>query len=153
MKGGAEASVRTTTVSVNALVMYADGAFRHSPLYVLSMSVTNISHRRTGQHPFAGSNRVLPKWRTPIVFTRPRQGEKHINELYCTHLLPHPKCISGRWILVPFGDTNVLSFARINVVSVQILGGKLPPDPLSRDVCHYPVTDININIVKNNKCV
>ena len=41
-----------------------------------------------------------------------------------------PKCISGRWILVPFRDTvcqtNVLSFARINVVSARILG-QLPP--------------------------
>ena len=25
------------------------------------------SHRRTGQHPFGGSNRVLPEWRTQIV--------------------------------------------------------------------------------------
>ena len=34
--------------------------------------------------------------------------------------------ISGRWIRAPFGDTvsqtNVLSFARINVVSARILG-------------------------------
>ena len=55
-----------------------------------------------------------------------------------SHLLPHPKRISGRWILVPFGDTvsqtNVLSFARINVVAARIggsnlpeLGGQLPP--------------------------
>ena len=25
------------------------------------------NHRRTGQHPFGGSNRVLPEWRTQIV--------------------------------------------------------------------------------------
>ena len=28
-------------------------------------------HRRTGQHPFGGSNRVLPEWRTQIVCSRP----------------------------------------------------------------------------------
>ena len=27
----------------------------------------NRSHRRTGQHPFGRSNRVLPEWRTQIV--------------------------------------------------------------------------------------
>ena len=48
-----------------------------------------------------------------------------------------PEHISGRWILVPFGDTvsqtNVLSFARINAVSALILGDQLSlPDPLSR---------------------
>ena len=39
--------------------------------------------------------------------------------------------MSGRWKLVPFGDTvsqtNVLSFARLNVVPAQILGGQLRP--------------------------
>ena len=52
-------------------------------------------------------------------------------------LLPYPKRFSGRWILVPFGDTfsqtNVLSFARINVVSPRIEGGvNCPPDSPSR---------------------
>ena len=28
-------------------------------------------HRRCGQHPFGGSNRVLPEWRTQIVCSRP----------------------------------------------------------------------------------
>ena len=61
-------------------------------------------------------------------------SEKKITMSYCT-LLPHPKLISGRWILVPFGDsvsqTHVLYFARINVVSARILGGQLPPSLLT----------------------
>ena len=52
-------------------------------------------------------------------------------------LLPHPKHISGRWILVPFGDTvsqtNVLSFARINVVVARIGGSTDPPIPYAYD--------------------
>ena len=48
-------------------------------------------------------------------------------------LLSNPKCIPGRWILVPFGDTvsqsNVLSFARINVVS-NWGGGATDPRPV-----------------------
>ena len=51
--------------------------------------------------------------------------------------LTHPKRISGRWILVQFGDTvsqtNVLIFARINMSYLPELGGQLPPpDPPSR---------------------
>ena len=101
---------------------------------------------RTGQHPFGGSNRVLPEWQTQIVCQAAPPGRKKIIMYYCRAyffdrltcpLLLHPKCISGRWILVPFGDevsqTNVLSFARIIVVSVRMLGDQLPrpptPDP------------------------
>ena len=40
----------------------------------------------------------------------------------------------GRWILVPFGEpvsqTNMLSFARINVVSVRIIGRGNTPAPM-----------------------
>ena len=96
-----------------------------------------MSSRCTGQHLFGGSNRVLPEWRTQIVY--------HANELlqsvffdgrrvWMSPLLPNPKYISCRWILVLFGDkvsqTNVLSFDRINDISARILGGKLPPDPV-----------------------
>ena len=49
-------------------------------------------HRRTGQHPFGGSNPVLPEW----------------------------------------SRTNVLSFARINVISARIGGSTDPPYPPSR---------------------
>ena len=89
------------------------------------------SHGRTGQHP------------SKFFVMRPCQGEKNNNELlqclffngrrvgprWTSPWLSHPKRISGRWILVPFGDavssTNVLSFAQINVVSVRILVGQL----------------------------
>ena len=38
-------------------------------------------HRRTGQHPFVGSNRVLPEWRTQIVCHAAPPGRKNNNEL------------------------------------------------------------------------
>ena len=38
-------------------------------------------HRRMGQRPFGGSNRVLHEWRTQLFVARPRQGEKNNNEL------------------------------------------------------------------------
>ena len=114
-------------------------------------------HRRTGEHPFGGSNRVLPEWRKQLVCHAAPPGRKNNNELLqclfltvvdryprrlypmTSPLLPQPKCISGRWILVPFGVTQlvkqmccllpeyVLSFARINVMYLPELGGQLPP--------------------------
>ena len=49
---------------------------------ILFNSFADIAaHRRTGQHPFGGSNRVLPEWRTQLVCYAPRQGEKNNNEL------------------------------------------------------------------------
>ena len=115
------------------------------------------AHRRTGEHPFGGSNRVLPEWRKQLVCHAAPPGRKNNNELLqclfltvvdryprrlypmTSPLLPQPKCISGRWILVPFGVTQlvkqmccllpeyVLSFARINVMYLPELGGQLPP--------------------------
>ena len=98
-------------------------------------------HMRTGQHPFGGQTEFCLNGKHKLFVKRPRQGEKNNNvllqslffdRLTCPLLL-HPKCISCRWILVPFGDavsqTNVLSFARIIVVSVRMLGGQLPPLP------------------------
>ena len=41
----------------------------------------NVDHRRTGQHLFGGSNRVLPEWRTQIVCHAPPPGRKNNNEL------------------------------------------------------------------------
>ena len=38
-------------------------------------------HRYTGQHPFGGSNRVLPEWRTQIVCLVALPGRKNNNEL------------------------------------------------------------------------
>ena len=57
----------------------------------LSFSVTMLisKHRRTGQHPFGGSNPVLPEW----------------------------------------SRTNILSFARINVIPARIGGVNCPPPP------------------------
>ncbi len=83
--------------------------------------ITNFGHRRTGEHPFGGSNRVLPEWRTQLVCHAAPPGRKNNNELlqclfltvvdyirWTSPLLPHPKCISGRWILVPFGVTQLV---------------------------------------------
>ena len=52
-----------------------------------NLFVWHYHHRRTGQHPFGGSNPVLPEW----------------------------------------SRTNVLSFARINVISARIGGSTDPP--------------------------
>ena len=67
---------------------------------------------------------------------------------------PARKCISGRWILVPFGDTpsqtNVLCFARINVVSARILGGQLPtltPRLVRLCICTFTVTSVEEDII------
>ena len=38
-------------------------------------------HRRMGQHPFGGSNRVLPEWRTQIVCHAAPPGRNNNNEL------------------------------------------------------------------------
>ena len=38
-------------------------------------------HRRTGEHPFGGSNRVLPEWRTQLVCHAAPPGRKNNNEL------------------------------------------------------------------------
>ena len=118
------------------------------------MQIWNRSaiHRRTGEHPFGGSNRVLPEWQKQLVCHAGPPGRKNNNELlqclfltvvdytrWTSPLLTHPKCISGRWILVPFGVTQlvkqmccllpeyVLSFARINVISARIGGSTDPP--------------------------
>ena len=61
-------------------------------LTFFSHYVRRLSHLRTCQHPFWGSNAVLPEW----------------------------------------SRTNVLSFARINVISARIGGQLPPPDPPSR---------------------
>ena len=39
------------------------------------------AHRRTGEHPFGGSNRVLPEWRTQLVCHAAPPGRKNNNEL------------------------------------------------------------------------
>ena len=110
-------------------------------------------HRRTGQHPFGDQTEFCQNGEHKLFVKRPRQEEK--NELLQCHfdglrvgpstqwaspLLPHPKRISGRWILVPFGETfsqtNVLYFARINVVGPYLpeFGGSTasPPPPAPR---------------------
>ena len=38
-------------------------------------------HMRTGQHPFGGSNRVLPEWQTQIICQAPPPGENNNNVL------------------------------------------------------------------------
>ena len=38
--------------------------------------VNCCGHRRTGQHPFGGSNRVLPEWRTQLVCHAAPPGRK-----------------------------------------------------------------------------
>ena len=38
-------------------------------------------HRRTGEHPFGGSNRVLPEWRKQLVCHAAPPGRKNNNEL------------------------------------------------------------------------
>ena len=43
-------------------------------------SITGV-HRRTGEHPFGGSNRVLPEWRTQLVCHAAPPGRKNNNEL------------------------------------------------------------------------
>ena len=40
-----------------------------------------ITHRRTGEHPFGGSNRVLPEWRKQLVCHAAPPGRKNNNEL------------------------------------------------------------------------
>ena len=78
-------------------------------------------------------------------------------------MLPHPRRISGRWILVPFGDTvsqtNVLSFARINVVSARIggggvrVGGQLTPRPVRlcrQSQLYFEGGDVCVNVCYEN---
>ena len=43
--------------------------------------------RRTGQHSFGGSHRVLPEWRTQIVCHAAPPGRKNINELISVLIL------------------------------------------------------------------
>ena len=38
-------------------------------------------HRRTGEHPFGGSNRVLPEWRKQLVCHAAPPGRKNNDEL------------------------------------------------------------------------
>ena len=93
-------------------------------------------HRRTGQHPFGGSNRILPEYRTRIVFTRPRQGEKDYNELlqciflYVRRLVPDESLLL---ILVPFGDTvsptNTVFDVITELFAYVIMGKKTPQLP------------------------
>ena len=40
-------------------------------------------HRRTGQHPFGGSNQVLPEWRTQIVCHAAPPGRTNNELLQC----------------------------------------------------------------------
>ena len=107
---------------------------------------------RTGQHPFGGVKPSFARMaNTNCLSSGPAREKKNNNVLLQSlffdrltyPLLLHPKCISGRWILVPFGDavshTDVLSFARIIVVSVRMLGGQLPPTPDPRPPTPHPV--------------
>ena len=41
----------------------------------------SVTHRRTGEHPFGGSNRVLPEWRTQLVCHAAPPGRKNNDEL------------------------------------------------------------------------
>ena len=68
-----------------------------STVNVVSISVTflpdtinavyKLRHRRTGEHPFGGSNRVLPEWRKQLVCHAAPPGRKNNNELlHCLFL-------------------------------------------------------------------
>ena len=53
-------------------------------------------HRRTGQHPFGGSNRVLPEWRTQIVCSRPNSvGAGVVAEFFRDLLKPTTRWVGG----------------------------------------------------------
>ena len=41
----------------------------------------DLRHRRTDEHPFGGSNRVLPEWQTQLVCHAAPPGRKNNNEL------------------------------------------------------------------------
>ena len=45
------------------------------------MYVWSEPHRRTGEHPFGGSNRVLPEWQKQLVCHAAPPGRKNNNEL------------------------------------------------------------------------
>ena len=98
-----------------------------------------VKHRRTGQHPFGGSNRVLPEWQTQIVCHAAPSGRKNHNELLqCLvfdgrRVVPNERlfCYHTRNVsqvdeylfrsATQLVKQNCVVFARINV-----------PDPLSR---------------------
>ena len=56
-------------------------ARRHTTQVMLGLSLRARHHRRTGEHPFGGSNRVLPEWRTQLVCHAAPPGRKNNNEL------------------------------------------------------------------------
>ena len=115
-----------------------------------------------------GQTEFCPNGENNLFVTRPRQGEKIIMN-YCSvfltvvdryprrlyprtsPLLPHPKCISGRWILVPFGVTQLVKqmccllpeyvvFCPNKCHVSARIGGSAPPDPPSRTP--MPFTDL-----------
>ena len=91
-----------------------------------------VGHRRTGQHPFGGSNRVLPDWRTQIVCHAAPPGRKNKELLQWVFFDGRKVVPDERLLCYPtrndtVSQTNVLSFARINVISARMLGDQLPP--------------------------
>ena len=56
-------------------IMYGRGSLR------TYASCHHYKHRRTGEHPFGGSNRVLPEWRKQLVCHAAPPGRKNNNEL------------------------------------------------------------------------
>ena len=98
---------------------------------------------RTGQHPFGESNKGLPEWRTQIVCNAAQPVRKNDNELLqCLffddrrvvlyeRLLCYPtrnvSQVDGYLFRYIISQTNVMSFARINVVSARMFGVSTTP--------------------------
>ena len=111
-----------------------------------------------------GQTEFCPNCEHKLFVTQPRQGEEKkelLQSLFFDgkrvipdeRLLCHTtRDVSGRWILVPFGDTvslkiNVLSFARINVALSDRIGGTTdPPDPIPERLCRHTSTVGNVKI-------
>ena len=86
--------------------------------------------------------RIMPEWRTQIVFTWPRTNnellqclffdgrrivsDERLPEHYPTRNVSQVDGYLFRSMTQLLSQTDVLSFARINVVSARILGGQLP---------------------------
>ena len=71
-------------------------------------------HRRTGQHPFGGSNRVLPEWRTQLLCHAAPPGRKKYQSTIAVPIF------DGRR-LVP--DEHLLCYPTRNVSQVLFRTG------------------------------
>ena len=85
-----------------------------------------------------------PAWHLPTPFLTSYELTMPLEHFSDFGWSTNPKCISGRWILVPFGDTvsqtNVLSFARIHVLSAWFLGVQPPLTPPPPPYAYVPHT-------------